>query len=84
MGLLVLIAVGAGLGWLFLVMFDQTKRTPMARDTLIGIAGSLIGGIAAAGGPMFSTITGESLFAGIVGALMALGISRAIMELATS
>lgn len=80
MGLLVLVVIGAVLGWLGTIVTRVENTRGILTSVAAGIAGSVVTGIIAGSGVLFGAISGTALLWATVGAVvlvaLALGLAR--------
>ncbi|MDG5747900.1 GlsB/YeaQ/YmgE family stress response membrane protein [Qipengyuania sp. XHP0207] len=73
MGLLILIVVGAILGWLATIVLRIEDGRNIAIYAGVGVVGSLLAGIVAGNGVIFGAISGTALLWAVLGASIAIG-----------
>ena len=74
MGLLIMLAVGAALGWVAAVMLDVSATQRVVRFVAVGMAGAVATGLAISAGTAIVALGPIALFASIAGSLAALSI----------
>ena len=68
MGLIILIVIGAVLGWLATIALRIEDGRGILLSALAGVIGSLVAGLIAGTGVLFGAITGTALLWAVVGA----------------
>ena len=74
MGLLILIVVGALLGWLTTIVLRIEDGRSILTNALVGVLGSLLAGLVAANGAIVGAVSAVALLWAVVGAIVFLGI----------
>lgn len=74
MGLLILIVVGALLGWLATIILRIEDGRTILANALVGVLGSLVAGLIAGNGAIFGTVSGVALLWAVVGAAVSLAV----------
>lgn len=80
MGLLVLIVVGAILGWLATIILKIEDGRGILTNAIVGIGGALVAGMIAGNGVLFGALSGVALLWSVAGALIALGLFAFVRE----
>ena len=73
MGLLILIVVGAILGWLATIVLRIEDGRNIATNAAVGVAGSLLAGLIAGNSSIVGAISGIALLWAVMGSIVALG-----------
>lgn len=84
MGLLILVVVGALLGWLATIILRIEDGRSIAFNTAAGIAGAVVTGIFVGTGAILGAISGATLLWSVLGALVAIAILNLIRRHAFS
>ena len=74
MGLLILIVVGAVLGWLATIVLRIEDGRGIAIQALVGILGSLVVGLIAGEGTFIGSLTGMALLFAVLGAVVSIAL----------
>lgn len=74
MGLIILIVIGAVLGWLASILLRYESRGSILSTFGAGIGGAVLGAIISDGVPLLSGIGAGQLFWAIAGAAFAIGV----------
>lgn len=74
MGLLILIVVGAILGWLATIVLRIEDGRGILTNALVGILGALVAGFIAGNGLFLGALTGSALLWAVIGAMIALAV----------
>lgn len=74
MGLLILVVVGALLGWLATIILRIEDGRSILANALVGILGSLITGLIAGNGAIFGTVSGLALLWAVLGSIVSIGL----------
>ncbi|QPC98859.1 MULTISPECIES: GlsB/YeaQ/YmgE family stress response membrane protein [Qipengyuania] len=72
MGLLILVVVGAILGWLATIVLRIEDGRGILTNALVGIFGALVAGFVAGNGLFLGALTGSALMWSVLGAILAL------------
>lgn len=80
MGLILLIAVGAILGWLASIFFRLDDRHDIMLNVGIGIAGSLMSALFIRPGAFLDGISASALLTGVAGSLLILTLFNVIRQ----
>jgi uncharacterized membrane protein YeaQ/YmgE (transglycosylase-associated protein family) len=80
MGLLILIVVGAILGWLATIILRIEDGRTIAMNAGVGVLGSLLAGLVASGGSMVDAVSGIALLWAVAGAGVAIGIFNFVRQ----
>ena len=80
MGLLILIVVGAILGWLATIVLRIEDGRTIAINAGVGVLGSLLAGLVASGGSVVGAVSGIALLWAVVGAAVAIGIFNFVRQ----
>ncbi|WP_379548420.1 hypothetical protein ACFCW2_04430 [Qipengyuania sp. DSG2-2] len=76
MGLVILIVIGAVLGWLVTIILNIEDAQRVGMHILIGSGGSLLAGLAISSGEAVTSLSPIGLFAGIAGSGIGLVLYR--------
>ncbi|WP_324828695.1 GlsB/YeaQ/YmgE family stress response membrane protein [Qipengyuania zhejiangensis] len=82
MGLLILIVVGAILGWLATIILRVEDGRSILAHAIAGVAGSLVAGMIAGNGVIFGAVSGVALLWAVLGAAIAIGIYSLVKQYA--
>lgn len=74
MGLLVLIVVGALLGWLATIVMRLEERQDILLNIAVGVTGALVAGVLANHGSILGALSSTALLASLGGAIVLLAI----------
>ena len=74
MGLLILLVVGALLGWLATIILRIEDGRSILANALVGVLGSLIVGAIAGNGAVFDTVSGVALLWAVLGSVVTIGL----------
>ena len=74
MGLLILIVVGALLGWLATIILRIEDGRGILGNALVGVFGALVTGMVAGNGAIFGTVSGMALLWAVLGSIVAVGV----------
>ena len=80
MGLLILIVVGAILGWLATIVLRIEDGRTIAMNAGVGVLGSLLAGLVASSGSVVGAVSGIALLWAVVGAAVAIGIFNFVRQ----
>ena len=80
MGLLILVVVGALLGWLATIILRIEDGRSILANALVGVLGSLVTGLIAGNGAVFGTVSGVSLLWAVLGSVVAIGVFNLIRQ----
>ena len=80
MGLLILLVVGALLGWLATIILRIEDGRSILANALVGVLGSLIVGAIAGNGAVFGTVSGVALLWAVLGSLVAIGLFNLVRQ----
>lgn len=72
MGLIILIVVGAILGWLATIVLRIEDERGILTNVVAGILGSLVAGLIASGGTFFSAVSAIALLWAVAGSVVAI------------
>ena len=78
MGLLILIIIGALLGWLGSIVFQREHRVGISTCMCAGLAGAIAGGVLSGSVPLLVGISAGQLVWAVIGALGAIGVAHLI------
>ena len=78
MGLLILVVVGALLGWLATIILRIEDGRSILANALVGVLGSLVTGLIAGNGAVFGTVSGVALLWAVLGSVVAIGVFNLI------
>ncbi len=82
MGLLILIVVGALLGWLATIILRIEDGRSILSNALAGVAGSLIVGLIAGNGAIVGSVSGIALLWAVLGSVIAIGLFNLVRQYA--
>ena len=80
MGLLILLVVGALLGWLATIILRIEDGRGILANALVGVLGSLIVGAIAGNGAVFGTVSGVALLWAVLGSVVAIGLFNLVRQ----
>ena len=80
MGLLILLGVGALLGWLATIILRIEDGRSILANALVGVLGSLIVGAIAGNGAVFGTVSGVALLWAVLGSVVAIGLFNLVRQ----
>ena len=80
MGLLILLVVGALLGWLATIILRIEDGRSILANALVGVLGSLIVGASAGNGAVFGTVSGVALLWAVLGSVVAIGLFNIVRQ----
>ena len=80
MGLLILLVVGALLGWLATIILRIENGRSILANALVGVLGSLIVGAIAGNGAVFGTVSGVALLWAVLGSVVAIGLFNLVRQ----
>ena len=80
MGLLILLVVGALLGWLATIILRIEDGRSILANALVGALGSLIVGAIAGNGAVFGTVSGVALLWAVLGSVVAIGLFNLVRQ----
>ncbi len=80
MGLLILVVVGALLGWLATIILRIEDGRAILTNALFGVLGSLLAGLVAGDGAIFGTVSGIALLWAVLGAIVAVALFNLIQQ----
>ena len=80
MGLLILVVVGALLGWLAPIILRIEDGRSILANALVGVLGSLVTGLIAGNGAVFGTVSGVALLWAVLGSVVAIGVFNLIRQ----
>ena len=80
MGLLILLVVGALLGWLATIILRIEDGRSILANALVGVLGSLIVGAIAGNGAVFGTVSGVALLWAVLGSVVAIGLFNLVRQ----
>jgi len=80
MGLLILVVVGALLGWLATIILRIEEGRSILANALVGVLGSLVTGLIAGNGAVFGTVSGVALLWAVLGSVVAIGVFNLIRQ----
>ncbi|MCA0889114.1 GlsB/YeaQ/YmgE family stress response membrane protein [Qipengyuania flava] len=80
MGLLILLVVGALLGWLATIILRIEDGRSILANALVGVLGSLIVGAIAGNGAVFGTVSGVALLWAVLGSVVAIGLFNIVRQ----
>ena len=80
MGLLILIVVGAILGWLATIVLRIEDGRTIAMNAGVGVLGSLLAGLVASGGSVVGAVSGIALLWAVAGSAVAIGIFNFVRQ----
>ena len=73
MGLLILVVVGAILGWLATIILRIEDGRGILANALVGVLGALLAGLVASNGTFLGAISGIALIWAVAGSVLAIG-----------
>ena len=74
MGLLILVVVGALLGWLATIILRIEDGRTILANALVGVLGSLVTGMVAGNGAILGTVSGVALLWAVLGSVVTIGL----------
>ena len=80
MGLLILVVVGALLGWLATIILRIEDGRSILANALVGVLGTLVTGLIAGNGAVFGTVSGVALLWAVLGSVVAIGVFNLIRQ----
>ena len=80
MGLLILVVVGALLGWLATIILRIEDGRSILANALVGVLGSRVTGLIAGNGAVFGTVSGVALLWAVLGSVVAIGVFNLIRQ----
>lgn len=80
MGLLILIVVGAVLGWLATILFRIEDGRGILTNALIGVLGAIVAGLIAGKGVFLGALSGVALLWSVLGAVIALAMFNLVKQ----
>ena len=80
MGLLILIVVGALLGWLATIILRIEDGRGILANALIGVLGSLVTGLIAGNGAIFGTVSGVALLWAVAGSALLIAMFNVVRQ----
>lgn len=80
MGLLILIVVGAILGWLATIILRIEDGRDILANALVGVLGSLVTGLVAGSGTFIGTISASALLWAVLGSVIAIGAFNLVRQ----
>ncbi len=80
MALILLVVIGAILGWLASIITRTEDRGGILTDIGVGIGGSLVAGLLVGSGSIIGGLSTTALFAAIAGAIVSLGVLKIIVR----
>lgn len=80
MGLLILIVVGAILGWLATIILRIEDGRGILANALVGVLGSLVTGLIAGSGTFIGAISGTALLWAVLGSVIAIGAFNLVRQ----
>ena len=80
MGLLILVVVGALLGWLATIILRIEDGRSILANALVGVLGSLVTGLIAGNGAVFGMVSGVALLWAVLGSVVAIGVFNLIRQ----
>ncbi|AXK41202.1 MULTISPECIES: GlsB/YeaQ/YmgE family stress response membrane protein [Erythrobacter] len=80
MGLLILIVVGALLGWLATIILRIEDGRNILANALVGVLGSLVTGLIAGNGAIFGTVSGIALLWAVLGSVVSIGLFNVVRQ----
>lgn len=79
MGLLIVLIVGAVLGWLAAIIVDRDDRVGTAICAFVGLTGALIAALLAGDVPLALGVSAQQLLWSVLGAMLAISVTNAIV-----
>lgn len=80
MGLLILIVVGALLGWLATIILRIENGRGILANALVGVLGSLVAGLIAGNGAIFGTVSGAALLWAVAGSAVLIALFNLVRQ----
>ena len=80
MGLLILIVVGALLGWQATIILRIEDGRNILANALVGVLGSLVTGLIAGNGAFFGTVSGIALLWAVLGSFVSIGLFNVVRQ----
>lgn len=80
MGLLILIVVGAILGWLATIILRIEDGRGIATNAAAGVVGSILAGLFAGGASIVGAVSGMALLWAVLGAAITIGALNAMRQ----
>lgn len=80
MGLLILIVVGALLGWLATIVLHIEDGRSILANALVGVLGALVAGLVAGNGTIFGTVSASALLWAVAGAIVLIGLFNLVRQ----
>jgi len=80
MGFLILIVVGALLGWLATIILRIEDGKDILANSLVGVLGSLVTGLIAGNGAVFGTVSGIALLWAVLGSVVSIGLFNLVRQ----
>ena len=80
MGLLILVVVGALLGWLATIILRIEDGRSILANAIVDVLGSLVTGLIAGSGAVFGTVSGVALLWAVLGSVVAIGVFNLIRQ----
>ncbi|MBX7494802.1 GlsB/YeaQ/YmgE family stress response membrane protein [Qipengyuania sp. 6B39] len=80
MGLLILIVVGAVLGWLATIILRIEDGRGILANAGAGVVGSLVAGLVGGNGSIFGAVSGIALLWAVLGAVIAVGVLNLVRQ----
>lgn len=80
MGLLILVVVGALLGWLATIILRIEDGRGILANALVGVLGSLVTGLIAGNGAIFGTVSGIALLWAVAGSAVTIALFNLVRQ----
>lgn len=80
MGLLILVVVGALLGWLATIILRMEDGRTILTNALAGVLGSLVTGLIAGNGAVFGTVSGAALLWAVLGSIVTISLFNIVRQ----
>lgn len=80
MGLLILVVVGALLGWLATIILRTEDGRTILTNALVGVLGSLVTGLIAGNGAVFGTVSGAALLWAVLGSIVTIALFNIVRQ----
>ena len=78
--MLILIVVGALLGWLATIILRIEDGRNILANALVGVLGSLVTGLIAGDGAIFGTVSGIALLWAVLGSVASIGLFNLVRQ----
>jgi len=81
MGFLILLTVGAALGWLSFIVLKESGRRAVQLDMISGAAGSIGAGLVLSANPLIDQLSANTFLYGCLAAIAAIACSQLIRRM---